>query len=348
MNTLTQTLLVPCFLAPLLAGAGPLDVYGNLTGKTVLAPSSLPALSDTITSDLPTGKTNAIAKIESELAKQGLAVVNDGPHFVRVFRERERDFWKSVPLRGEELARTNSPAAVDTGEISFMNAELTQVLPIYAAISGRTVLRSMLASPPVRLKSIGPLTREEINYAITTVLALNGVAIVEDGEKFVQVVPMPHRSLVTTQAPKPSATETLLDPNKVPSIGDSKPKRPLTQWERDLERWQKAFYDFIHYKSPPERPVQRLLDLYAKLADKTAESSKDFDGLPIWFHVDTPLTKSELLYAIQTTFTLNNLAIINVDDKRIRLDRVGKPQKGASQQDVRPKIANEPQKPVEK
>ena len=47
--------------------------------------------------------------------------------------------------------------------------------------------------------------------------------------------------------------------------------------------------------------------------------SKDFGDRPIRFHVDTPLTKSELLYAIETTFTLNNLAIIPVDDRRIRL-----------------------------
>ena len=57
-----------CFLAPLLTGADPLDVYGSLTEKTVLMSSALPRLSDALIADLPTEKTNAIARIESELS----------------------------------------------------------------------------------------------------------------------------------------------------------------------------------------------------------------------------------------------------------------------------------------
>src|SRR5438094_2518176 len=74
------TLLLLCFLAPLLAAAGPpdaLDVYASLTEKTLLMPFNLPFLSDPIISDLPTEKTNAIARIESEFAKQGIAVTHD-------------------------------------------------------------------------------------------------------------------------------------------------------------------------------------------------------------------------------------------------------------------------------
>ena len=41
----------------------------------------------------------------------------------------------------------------------------------------------------------------------------------------------------------------------------------------------------------------------------------------IWFHVNTPLSKSELLYAIETTFALNGFAIIPADDHSIRLGR---------------------------
>jgi hypothetical protein len=51
-------------------------------------------------------------------------------------------------------------------------------------------------------------------------------------------------------------------------------------------------------------------------------SSPKFDGTGIWFHVETPLTKAELLYAIETTFTLNNLAIIPVDEGKIRLGHI--------------------------
>ena len=45
-----------------MAGADTLDVYGKLTGKTVLMPSALPRLPDSIIADLPADKTNAIAQ----------------------------------------------------------------------------------------------------------------------------------------------------------------------------------------------------------------------------------------------------------------------------------------------
>ena len=84
---------------------------------------------------------------------------------------------------------------------------------------------------------------------------------------------------------------------------------------------------------PAKRSARRLLTLYAVLAGKTAVQSKDFDGAAIWFHVETPLTKRELLYAIETTLALDSLMIVPVDDQHIRLGwmraepkRVGSPQ----------------------
>ena len=71
MTAPTLTLL--CFLTPLLAGAGtsdPVDVYASLTGKTVLMPSLLHFSPDAVLSDLPTDKTNAITRLETEFSKQ--------------------------------------------------------------------------------------------------------------------------------------------------------------------------------------------------------------------------------------------------------------------------------------
>lgn len=106
--------------------------------------------------------------------------------------------------------------------------------------------------------------------------------------------------------------------------------------EQEFERLRKAFYDFIRYKGPPARPAKRLLEFYASLTGKTAEASKGFDELPIWFSVETPLSKSELLYAIETTFALNHLAVIAVDDHRIRLGHLTDPSKGAGKQTANP------------
>ena len=197
-------------------------------------------------------------------------------------------------------------------------------------MSQRTILRPItLPAPTVSLRTQCALTKEEALYAIATVFALNGICMLDDGPKFVQVVPMWQRGQVKKAAPKPEPGAKLFDPKKVPSMGGfgsprppPPPPRPLNEAERieqEFERLRNAFYDFMHGPDPGKHPTQRLLILYASLAGKTAMPSKDLGDWPMQFHVDTPLTKSELLYAIETTFTLNNLAIIPVDDRTIRL-----------------------------
>jgi len=333
---LTLTLLF--LLAPLLGWADTLEVYGSLTGKTILMPTALPRLPDAIIADLPNDKTNTIARIEKVLSEQSLEVVQDGPHFVRVFPKEARDSLTNAPLRGAELARPMGQETAALGLIDFNHADLNQVLSIYASISERTVLRPItLPAPTVNLKTQCPLTREEAIYAFATVLALNGICVVDDGPKFVQVVPMWQRDQVKKAAPKPESGAKLFDPRKVPSMPasdsprpPSPPPRPLNEVERveqEIEWLRNAFYDFMHPPDPSKLAGRRLFELYARLADKTAVPSPKFDGIGIWFHVETPLTKAELLYAIETTFALSNLAIIPVDDHKIRLDYISEAKK---------------------
>ena len=101
-------------------------------------------------------------------------------------------------------------------------------------------------------------------------------------------------------------------------MGYSNP-RPQTKLERDLERWQKAFFEFMRLNGTRNSSAQHLLELYADLMDKKAEPSQNYENSPIWFHVTHRLTKSELLYAIETTFALNNLEITGVEENRVRL-----------------------------
>jgi len=174
------------------------------------------------------------------------------------------------------------------------------------------------------------LTREELVYALETVLALNGLGTVDDGQAFVQIVPIQLRSQVNPHAPGAEPGTKLFDPKKVPSMGYSQP-RPQTKLERDLERWRKAFFEFMRLNETRNSSAQHLLELYADLTDKKAEPSKNYETSPIWFHVTTPLTKSELLYAIETTFALNNLEITGVEENRVRLG----PRRGQEKASVR-------------
>ena len=59
--------------APFIRGSEPteeaLDIYADLTGRTVLRPGKLPQLPVSIKADLPTDTNAAIARIVGELAK---------------------------------------------------------------------------------------------------------------------------------------------------------------------------------------------------------------------------------------------------------------------------------------
>lgn len=315
-------LAVTCLLAAhLTASAATLDIYGELIGKTILAPSALPSLPDSIVSELPAEKTNAIASIESEFSKRGIYVAQDGPSFIRLLpSEKWQAYLTNAPLRGAQLGTSARQEVLPAGTVNFPRTELNQVLGIYAELKKRTILRSGFLPPTVvQLKNQCALTRDEVIYALETVLALNGIATVDDGRAFVQMVPIQLRSQVNPHAPTPEPSARLFDPQKVPAMGQYDLPQPQTKLERDLERWRKAFFEFMRLDSTRDSSAQRLLDLYAGLTDKTAERTQ-YDSSLLWFHVTTPVSKSELVYAIETTFALNNLSITRVDDKRIRLD----------------------------
>lgn len=329
-------------LAPLLASAATVDTYAELMGKTVLAPSALPSLPDSIDSELPANKTNVIVFLEKEFSKKGISVVQDGPCFVRLVPGWESQAELSImPLRGAQLHASLSQQLIPAGAVNFPGTELSQVLEIYAELKGRTILRTrFLPSPTVRFKNQCPLTREELVYALETVLALNGLSTVDDGQAFVEIMPIQLRSQVNTHAPTAEPGTKLFDPKKVPSMGYSRPPPVQTKLQHDLERWQKAFFEFIRLNRTPNSSTQHLLELYADLTDKKAEPSKNYETMPIWFHVTTPLTRSELLYAIETTFALNNLEITGVEENRVRLGPRMGPGKGVRTTDksLEPKL----------
>ncbi len=75
------------------------------------------------------------------------------------------------------------------GLIKFQEADLSQVLEIYQELTGRTVLKP--ASAPavkITIKTQTELTRAEAVQALDTILSMNGITMVPEGEKFVKAV----------------------------------------------------------------------------------------------------------------------------------------------------------------
>ena len=76
------------------------------------------------------------------------------------------------------------------GMIDFRAADLMQVLEIYSDMVKRTVLRpATLPAPTITLTTRGQLTMREGIQALEAVLALNGITMVNMGEKFVKALP---------------------------------------------------------------------------------------------------------------------------------------------------------------
>jgi general secretion pathway protein D len=94
-------------------------------------------------------------------------------------------------------APTAAPAApkpseemIPAGNINFQGVDVSQVLDVYAQLVGRTMLRAGLPAAQIILRTETPLTKTEAIQALQAVLSLNGIALVNVGDKFVKVLPI--------------------------------------------------------------------------------------------------------------------------------------------------------------
>jgi general secretion pathway protein D len=97
-------------------------------------------------------------------------------------------------------AGTNPTAAggdeeIAPGVIRLQAADLTAVLDLYAELVQRTILRpAALPDAKITLRNQSPLSRAEAIRALEAVLNMNGVTLINVGEKFVKVVGEPDAS----------------------------------------------------------------------------------------------------------------------------------------------------------
>lgn len=97
----------------------------------------------------------------------------------------------SIPGTTASSANNSPPEEmIPAGNINFQGVDVSQVLEVYAQLVGRTLLRAGLPSASIVLKTETPLTKTEAIEALQAVLALNGVAVVNIGDKFVKVLPV--------------------------------------------------------------------------------------------------------------------------------------------------------------
>jgi general secretion pathway protein D len=118
-----------------------------------------------------------------------------------------------VAIKPSSTTIPNPDDLLPPGMIDFRQLGLDEVLRVYAELVNRTVLRpSNLASQPIVLKTQNDLTRREAVEALDAVLGMNGIVMVNIGEKFVKAVP-------TTGANTVGAPFSKLDAGQLPEFG---------------------------------------------------------------------------------------------------------------------------------
>ena len=89
------------------------------------------------------------------------------------------------PGRKVRRRRTEIPAY----SYNFQGVDVNQVLDLYADLVGRTILRAGLPQASIVLHTQSLLTRSEAIQALQAVLALNGISLINVGDKFVKALP---------------------------------------------------------------------------------------------------------------------------------------------------------------
>ncbi|MCX6905760.1 MAG: hypothetical protein NTW03_20220, partial [Verrucomicrobia bacterium] len=124
------------------------------------------------------------------------------------------NIFQPVPTGGvtNVTVKPSDDEIIPKGMIEFKEADLVQVLDIYAELTGRTILRpASLPAVKITLRAQTPLTRKEGIQALEAVFGMNQIVTVPMVDKFVKVI-------ASAQAGNAGGTP-IIDTNKIAEFG---------------------------------------------------------------------------------------------------------------------------------
>jgi len=323
----------PSSVSSALSGESILALYQEVSGRTLLRPATLPNLREVTVESVPKDTHAAMTVLVQALTDKDIGLVEDGSQFVLVFpkgwmKTDAASFWKSLP-------RPSAPAADSSklGAVTF-NANLSFVLDIYAEVSGRSVLYPVnLPDEMLYLKSRNPLSPAETTYAMETLMALNGLAALHDGSHFTQLVPIQATNKVRLAAPAPREGAPVLDPKKIPAtvrrggvpspaLRTQDPSFADQVGDELTKLYLKAFGNQPPWQKPAKGQAEQLLEFYGDLTGKKVQAGSELGSAHVAFRLMNPLTKEELIYAVETVLRLNNLILIPAEGNAVRLGHI--------------------------
>lgn len=118
-----------------------------------------------------------------------------------------------IPGGTNLMALAGDDSIIPAGMVAFQATPLEQVFMTYAELTGRTILRpNQLPAAAVTLKTQTDLTKAEAIQAMDSVLGLNGITMVNVGDRFVTAVP-------NTQILQEGVAFSTDDPKKLVELG---------------------------------------------------------------------------------------------------------------------------------
>jgi general secretion pathway protein D len=96
----------------------------------------------------------------------------------------------AIPTGADTPPTAAGAQSTDSGDIflKFFNAPIDQIFEKYSDLTGRTVLRPASLQASITIINYTPLTRTEAIQALDGALALNGITMIPQGDKFVKAV----------------------------------------------------------------------------------------------------------------------------------------------------------------
>jgi len=277
-----------------------LDLYQDLSGRTVVASPSLVGATITSASDGALQAAAAAEALARVLGEKGIVVIPQLDKFafattlalvpqvarLRAPPVRTKDV-KTEALPAGEIRLAEFPA----GLIKFFEADRLQVLDIYQELTGRTLIVSpRLPAAKITLKSQTPLNRAEAIWLVEAALHLCDVAVSMRSDKF---------AFVTTFADAPRIAKF-----KAPPEPDKDPKAQV--FPPGLIKFNEA-----------DRAL--VLDIYRQLFGQTLLPAPDLPPAKFTLKSQTSLTRDEAVWLLEAALYLGGIRFVPAGDNQVRV-----------------------------
>ena len=173
--------------------------------------------------------------------------------------------------------------------ILLVSAKLPVVIDTYAAVKQRTVLQHPLLPNATFTISANPKTAAAAAAEFERVFAEHGIAVVPDGQHFVMLVPTALTNQVTPLS------------DKIATNGPAIPS--LSVIFRTL-------------------PLSMVLPVYEDFANRKIINQAEAPPVQITLVQQTPLSREEICYAMETLFAWNNVRLHTNDNKTLKIERL--------------------------